>query len=144
MFFSDCFLPLANKLNAPFAYMSPGGSFPFANVAFGNRLPLSFVPLIILPLPDNMNFFQRVINVVAYHGLDAFVSWVYDPSAQAVAEEFFGPLPPLTETRKNVSMMLLNLVTSMVTPMPTMPGIVDAGGMHCVAPKPLPKVNTIP
>ena len=142
MFFSDCFLPLADKLNIPFAYMSPAGAFPVMNVALGNRVPLSFVPMPILPFADKMTFFQRVVNVLVDQLLGAFFSWGYEPTAQAVAEEFFGPVPPLKEIRKNVSLLLLNIAPSMKTPSPIMPGIVEAGGMHCVPAKSLPKVKS--
>lgn len=48
------------------------------------------------------------------------------------------PLPSLYDLEKQVSIILLNSHVSLTTPRPTVPGLIDVGGLHIKDPKPLP------
>jgi len=49
--------------------------------------------------------------------------------------------PPLEDMLKNVSLTLMNANHAIGICRPTTQGVVEVGGMHIKAPKPLPQVN---
>jgi glucuronosyltransferase len=142
MFFSDCLLPGVHKLNAPFGYLSPAGPFMSIQGAMGNHPPLSFVPYLILPFSDHMSFHERLMNLITHLTMTGFFGLYLDVEADEFGRDVFGPgLPTVAELRKNASFAVLNTGVAQNPPAPYLPGIIEAGGMHCVPAKHLPKVH---
>ncbi|CAG0924203.1 unnamed protein product [Notodromas monacha] len=140
MFLTDCMVPLALELGAPYAFISPADVFPLVSTAFGNRLSPSFVPFPVFPFTDRMTFLQRFVNVLGTTVLDFFMSWSLDALVDQVNLAEYGPgTPTVAELRRNASLLILNTVPGMELAKPIMPGVVQAGGMHCKPSKPLPK-----
>lgn len=143
MAFADCFLPIAHKKQVPFGYLSPASNFPIGQEAMGNRHPMSFVPFPMFPFTDRMAFFERVLNVLGA-SFSAVLQHIADRNADLVAREFFGPgIPSVAELRTNASLAIINTGLGLTEPTPVMPGVVEAGGMHCGPARPLSKVITI-
>ncbi|CAD7000181.1 unnamed protein product [Ceratitis capitata] len=91
-----------------------------------------------------MSFTQRAYNT--YLSLyDAVMRrWYYMPKMQEMAERHFsglieGPLPHVRQLEKNISLMLINSHRSLDVPRPSMPGLINVGGIHIKTPKPLPQ-----
>ncbi|XP_017482511.1 PREDICTED: UDP-glucuronosyltransferase 2B4-like isoform X2 [Rhagoletis zephyria] len=143
-FFHESFLMFAHKFKCPVVTLGTMGYADNMDHAMGLLTPWSFVPHLFLSHTDRMDFFERACNT--YLSLyDAVLRrWYYMPRMQEMAEKYFegfieGPLPQLSELVQNISLMLINSHRAMDAPRPSMPGLVNVGGIHIKPAKPLPK-----
>ncbi|CAL8109446.1 unnamed protein product [Orchesella dallaii] len=139
-FFSECFLGLIYKMDAPHIQISSMPPPQYVNDVTGLRTPLSFVPNPFVEFTDKMTLSQRLGN--------AFSSWMFSlvsyhhffKVAENIYKQYLGEdLPDVDTLRKNVSLIFSNTHFSLNFPRPLMPDVIEIGGMHCHPPEPLPK-----
>uniref|UniRef100_A0A034VV73 UDP-glucuronosyltransferase n=1 Tax=Bactrocera dorsalis TaxID=27457 RepID=A0A034VV73_BACDO len=142
-FFHESFLMFAHKFKCPVVTLGTMGYADNMDHTMGLLTPWSFIPHLLLSHTDQMTFSQRAYNT--YLSLyDAVMRrWYYMPKMQEMAERHFtgqveGPLPHVRQLEKNISLMLINSHRSLDVPRPSMPGLVNVGGVHIKTPKPLP------
>ncbi|XP_055917568.1 UDP-glucosyltransferase 2 [Eupeodes corollae] len=143
-FFHESFLMFAHKFNAPIVTIGTMGYADNMDHTMGLLTPLSIVPHLLLSYTDNMSFKERAYNTYLSLYDYVFRRWHYMPQMQDMAERHFkdaikGPLPSVRDLEKNISLMLVNSHRSLDLPRPSMPGLVDIGGIHIKPAKPLPK-----
>ncbi|KAG1957740.1 UDP-glucuronosyltransferase 2A1-like isoform X1 [Pimephales promelas] len=131
---------LAEKLNLPFIL-----SLRFS---FGNTLerlcaqlpaPPSYVPSIGSEKTDDMNFLQRLKNVLSYGGQDFVFYLVTKSKWDHFYTEILGKPTTMCETMGKADIWLIRTYWDFEYPRPLLPNFKFVGGLHCKPAKPLPK-----
>lgn len=139
-FFSECFLGFSHIYDAPVILISPSGAFPHTDSLVGNVALPSYVPNTFFAFSDRMTFLQRTVNFLSYVAMNSFANFVMYPSHEKIMKEFFGDfVPSIPELQRRISMIFLNNHFTYNYPRPSVPTIVEVGGMHVKKPNPLPK-----
>jgi glucuronosyltransferase len=108
----------------------------------GNFLPPSIVPLTITDLSDKMTFGQRSKNFLYYVLAKVFVKRNMMPEFESVYRDHLGDnIPSYSEILSNASMIFANGHFAVNSVRPSLPDLVDIGGIHCRQGKKLPEVN---
>lgn len=112
---------------------SPIGAFKFAtDFAALPNMP-SFVPYVSNGYSDRMNFWQRAYNLFSYLFDDIGIPIYSDPIQRKLLKELFPNatnMPTLNELKRNVSLILLNTHSTIGTPRPNAPNMIEVGGLH--------------
>ncbi|XP_063602422.1 UDP-glycosyltransferase UGT5-like isoform X1 [Penaeus indicus] len=142
-FFSDCYLAVVHQLKVPFIYVSPLGLVgPQADLA-GNPTFPSFCAAPVFTFEHPLTFTQRLVNAVGElaasaifrYGIGYVSDWKCRRSGLCPDD-----MPAVNEMRLNSSLVILNSVKNLETPVrPYVPGVIHAGGIHCRAARPLPE-----
>lgn len=85
LFMNNFLLGVGDHFKCPTMMMSAAGAFTFTNLLFGNPLEVSAVPHMMTFKSGRMNFWDRVMNFVAY-GFDLTMSCYLDYKQQKVYE----------------------------------------------------------
>ncbi|CAL4131159.1 unnamed protein product, partial [Meganyctiphanes norvegica] len=105
----------------------------------GNRLPRSVAPFILVHFDENMNFFERVLNLL----IESVVMSMYDydmvPQIQTLLEHYFPGMPKGVDLYRNYSLLLLNSHFAMDGMYPLLPNQVEIGTLAARPPQPLSK-----
>lgn len=92
----------------------------------------------------NLPFYKRLRNFVKTWRLLLHINFNIFPNEQKLAEQYLGPLPPLIDIMKNVSMIFINEADVLTPGRPILPNIVRFSSFHVSEnPDPLPKVHFI-
>lgn len=143
----DAFLAIGNHFNAPVIGFSAYGASKWTNDLVGSPIFASYVPHTNNHYTDRMSFWQRMYNSMTFWFEDIAMPLYYTPKQQEVMEKLFPDAknwPSLEEIRRNVSLVLLNTHTTIGTPRPYAPNMIEVGGMQIqqkVEPLP-PKIQT--
>lgn len=114
---------------------------------FGFYSPWAIVPHHLLPYKDGMRFRERHHNTFI-----SLFDWLmrnvyYLPRQEAIAKQNFkawklnetDTLPTVRQMEKKISVILVNSHLAIDHPRPSMPNVVDVGGIHLRPTKPLPQ-----
>ncbi|XP_047503002.1 UDP-glycosyltransferase UGT5-like [Penaeus chinensis] len=144
-FFSDCYLAVVHQLKVPFIYVSPLGLVgPQADLA-GNPTFPSFCVAPVFTFEHPLTFTQRLVSAVGEvaasaifrYGIGYVSDWKCRKSGLCPDD-----MPAVNEMRLNSSLVILNSVKNLETPVrPYVPGVIHAGGIHCREARPLPEVR---
>ncbi|CAG0922578.1 unnamed protein product [Notodromas monacha] len=144
VFFEESCLALAGKSDTPFIYMSTAGNWAHLAHAMGHAELTSAEPSILLTFTDHMTFWERVVNTVQYHAGNAVHHLLTLPMHERVLHKHWPDAPPVRDLHANASMAFLNTAPG-VDYRNTLPAtFLEVGGMHCQAPKDIPKHNHLP
>ncbi|XP_055297523.1 UDP-glucosyltransferase 2-like [Sitodiplosis mosellana] len=130
---SDYLIGFGQYFNAPVIGLSPYGATKWTNDLVGIQNFPSYVPNVHSQFTDRMNFWQRMYNSVSFWFEEIVAHYDYIPDQQKVMETLFPEAknwPSLFELRKNVSLVLLNTHTTIGSPRPYAPNIIEVGGMQ--------------
>lgn len=141
---NDCVLPLVHALKAPFIYMNGIAPTPWLLDAVGSPLALDQFPHPGFGHTDRMNLIERTINTAStIFGL-YFRNWIVTATVDQVANQMLGA-SNLTSIReiedRYLSLLITNTHFSINYQLPKSAAVIEAGGLHCVPSKPLPKVT---
>ncbi|CAG03843.1 unnamed protein product, partial [Tetraodon nigroviridis] len=125
------YLQLPVVLNARWAY-NGDGHFIIA------PSPLSYVPQLFSYNSDQMDFHQRMKNVISHLMLVYMMHFVSDPPYQAVCDKYFGPEVNVMSLMQGADLWLMRSDFVFEFPRPTMPNVVYIGGFQGRPSKPLP------
>lgn len=130
-FNSDCALVIAKKYNCPIIRVAAGSYFPWSHGTFGLPLNPSYMPNIFLPFTDEMTFWTRLENTI----LTAVVTFWYhhyviQKENDLVAEYFGDSAKTLHEDIYKNSLLLVNRHFIYPYPMPTVPNVIEVGGIN--------------
>ncbi|KAG8238389.1 UDP-glycosyltransferase [Ladona fulva] len=140
---NDCFNLFLHHFGGgtriPVVGLTAIGTGPWTDKISRSRTLPSVNPLPILPYSTRMSIWERFHNALLTVAISAGMSTYYFPSHQRIANEVYGkPLPPLDDLGSNISVILANNHFSIYEPLPSVPGIIEVAGMHCLPAKPLP------
>lgn len=89
-----------------------------------------------------MTFLERLESTLFGLLQEALHVSFYLPSHDKTMRKYFGEdLPPIQEIITNTSVVLVNHHYSLAFPRPYLPNMIEIGGFHVEAPKPLPEVS---
>ncbi|XP_078597350.1 UDP-glucuronosyltransferase 2C1-like [Branchiostoma floridae x Branchiostoma japonicum] len=107
--------------------------------ATGVPLPLSYVPFWPFDFTDNMNFVQRVQNVVFSTLLPMLGRWVASNTYDGLVRKYVSDKDTVQSVVSNTDLWLYQTDHVLDFPGPTMPNMVQIGGLHVETVSPLPK-----
>lgn len=136
-FFGDCQKAVASLVGKHVMNLFTCGYFPWHATAAPT--PFSYVPNSMDSVSSKMNFFERFENAVNLIALRYIYQYTTQANNQKVLSELLPQAGTLEDIEKKVVFSLTNGDPVVDTPRPTMPNIVNCGGMHCRKAKPLPK-----
>jgi glucuronosyltransferase len=140
----DCFLGFVHKFKAPYISVIASVPYPWSNDRTANPDHPAYIPNFFAQHTDRMSFWERLRNTVQTE----ILKWVYysysEKPTQRIISKYFGDdLPPLSDIARNVSIVLVNSHFSINQPRPTVPAVVEVGGLHIQSPKRLPQVRIL-
>lgn len=135
------FAPIAAVVDAPIVGFCPMIQFPWINDLMGMDTTMSYMPSLLSSSGDRMSFVQRVANTVESIIINVGFNWFNSRVIRDIVNDHYGLQTESTiETMANLTMIMTNNYHSVFLPYPTLPGIVEVGGIHVVDEKPVPKV----
>lgn len=137
----DPFVGFANYFKMPVVMISTLRTNPFVSTWTRTPVPPSYIPNVMLHLPKEMNFFQRVKNTLMQHLATIMIgSMQFWAERIAYNELFPDPKPSFYQARKEaVSLVLMNSHISLDGAQPLMTNIIEVAGMQVTTdPEPLP------
>jgi glucuronosyltransferase len=142
--FNECGGAFAvSAFNAPIILVSPVSAPPYTTTLYGNPSPPSFIPFLFLGYPQNMTFYQRVVNFIT----EGFIRHTaYNVAFPEIATKYRKilndeSLPSVEGILRRTSLILSNSHFSISHTRPFLPDIVEVGGMHCYPAQPLPEAS---
>ena len=141
-FMNECIYGMIPHFNTSFIFINTFATPFWLTGAVGLPTFPSITPLPFLEYSEDMSFFQRVRNFYHQAAGQLFIDYKYKPNMEAIYRKYVGEnTPGVDEISRNVSLILENSNPSINAPRPTLPEIVEVGGMHCVPAKSLRKVR---
>ncbi|XP_050575438.1 UDP-glycosyltransferase UGT5-like isoform X1 [Bombus affinis] len=142
LLFSPATYAFAHRFNVPMIGLCSAGILAINEHALGG---------LVLPSHEstwemqnntgtNLPFLKRLWNFVnMWRSLYYFYHQIF-PQQQKLAEKYFGPLPPMLDVLKNISMLFINQADIMAPARPKLANIITFTSSHIEKkPKPLPK-----
>lgn len=129
----DALIGFGNYYNAPVVAISAFGASKWTTDLVGTPNFASYVPHTLNHYTDRMTFWQRIYNSLSYWFEDIAMPYYFIPKQQQFMEQLFPEAknwPSLEEIRRNVSLVLLNTHTTIGTPRPYAPNMIEVGGMQ--------------
>lgn len=128
----DAFVGFKHFFQAPVVGIATVRSQQFVQAYTGTPLPSSYLPNVMLEIPIEMNFFQRVTNTIYNLVLDLLVRYMLDPPQKEAYEQIFPDPKPSYEQAKQdaMSLVLMNSHISLDGPQPLLSGIIEVGGLQ--------------
>lgn len=132
-FNSDCMLGLLHVygIRSPIVSLLSCNLLPWS----GNRVGVldnpAFVPVVSTPFTTRMTFGEKLENTFLqlYHSFWFYYA-VQVKEKELIEKRFGRKIPDLHELGKNYSLMMVNTFHALNGVRPTVPGVVEVGGMH--------------
>lgn len=102
----------------------------WTNLMTSTPSPTSYVPHIYSHLTSQMNFLERFYNSIIWTMEEFCWHFIHYPMQKSLYEKFFPNSPPLIDAVKNISLILNNNHFTTNSIKPSMPCIVDIGGIY--------------
>jgi glucuronosyltransferase len=144
IFVSDCFLGFVHKFQAPYISVMSSVPLPWSTARTGTPDSPAYVPNYFSQFTDKMSFWERLQNTAHTELLKWLHFYCSELPTHRIATKYFGnDLPALSEIARNVSLVLVNSHFSMNYPRPTVPAVLEVGGLHIQSPSKLPQVRVL-
>ncbi|XP_071454148.1 uncharacterized protein [Hetaerina americana] len=139
-FYGECLYPFAQIYNAPIVIISSMGPMPSTYSAIGNALLPSYFADPITGYFDRMTLKERMINTVVHIALSLCYKYYIQQKMENEMRKTFGEdTPSISKLEEYVSLAIINNHFSLNPARPTVPCLIEAGGLHIKAAKELPK-----
>ncbi|VEN36938.1 unnamed protein product [Callosobruchus maculatus] len=138
-FMNEAHYMLAAHFDAHLVALSTIGSSSWNNYLVGNPSMPSVDREMILNHPKKMNFLQRLTNTLFTITGYLIRTFYLLPSHADLTKRYISEKIDFYNELHNVSLVLLNSHPSVSDPKPHVPSMIEIGGFHVGAPKPLPE-----
>ena len=138
---NDFILPVIDQLKVPFVLYSPVSVTVVTNEMFDIPAEYASIPSILLDYDTNMNFFQRVANVISSEMMAAARSFLMQPIVDAIVQERHPGVRSLAEIGREASLCLMNHHPTTAHPRPLPPNVIPIGPLHVRPAQPLVPVS---
>ncbi|XP_050440552.1 UDP-glucosyltransferase 2-like isoform X3 [Adelges cooleyi] len=137
IFSSDCFAAFAHKFGVPLISMRTAEGSPHVHQRAANPQNPAYLVNHLLTYWPPLTFVQRLVNAASTHlGAIGFHAFSDGPSTE-LARRYFGvDTPPMSEIVARTSLVLVNSHHSILQARPTVPNVVEVGGIHIRDTKP--------
>ncbi|KPJ06916.1 UDP-glucuronosyltransferase 2B2 [Papilio machaon] len=133
-FNSDCMLGLIHifGIEAPIVGISSSALLPWTYARFGLPDNPAYTPLLMTPYTSKMTFMQRLDTFISKLYINHLYHTMVQVRERDIIEKHFGvKIPDLEEIgKKQTSVMLVNTFHTLNGVRPTLPAIIEVGGMH--------------
>lgn len=140
-FNSELPLGFAAKYRAPFVLLNSGSIMPWTQPLVGQSPETAYRPSILSGMSERMDFVQRLANTLMDYACNAIFRAVHRPWSQHMLKKHLGVDVYLDEFASKASLVLVNSHWTIHGVSPTVPAIVQVGGMHLTALETLPEVS---
>lgn len=130
---SEFLLGFGQYFNAPIIATTVMGSSKWTSDLVGSPVFASYVPHHLNHYTDRMTFWQRMYNSLMIWFEDIVHPYYFIARQQKYMEQLFPESvnwPSLEEIRRNVSLVLLNTHTTLGSPRPYAPNMIEVGGLQ--------------
>ncbi|XP_066999951.2 UDP-glucosyltransferase 2 isoform X1 [Anabrus simplex] len=128
----QCYFGLYHKVGSPplVGVLSLGSPSPTL-WAIGNPDHPAFSPHWINPFSDHMTFWERMYSTSSKLWMNYYMNYEVMPAQEKVMRKHFGSAPPpVAETERNKSLLLVYNHWSLDYPRPLLPNVVQITGLH--------------
>ncbi|XP_013149211.1 PREDICTED: UDP-glucuronosyltransferase 1-5-like [Papilio polytes] len=132
-FNSDCMLGLAHVfgIKAPIVGISSCAIMPWTYARFGLPDNASYIPLVTTAYSSYMTFIQRLDSFISKLYVDGMYHMIQNKERSVIEKHFGVKIPDLEEIgKKQTSVLLVNTFPTLNGVRPTLPSIIEVGGMH--------------
>lgn len=144
IFGCDCSLGFVHKFKAPHIALISSVLYPWVNNRIANPENPAYIPSYFTEYTDRMSFWERLINTVHNEVVKWWYYYYSELPTYRIGSKYFGDdLPSLSVIARNVSLILVNSHFSINQLRPTVPAVVEVGGLHIQGPNKLPQVCTL-
>ncbi|XP_047110697.1 UDP-glycosyltransferase UGT5-like isoform X1 [Schistocerca piceifrons] len=137
----QCYYGLIHQMGSPpmIGFVSVGAPAPVLS-SFGNPNNPAYSPDFMVGYTDHMSFWERVYSTYVTARFQYIWNSKVVPMQEKIQTKYFGPgHPPVYETERNFSLLIVNNHFSMNYPRPLLPNIIELTGLHLEKQrKPLP------
>ncbi|XP_049809361.1 UDP-glycosyltransferase UGT5-like [Schistocerca nitens] len=137
----QCYYGLIHRTGSPpmIGFVSVGAPAPVLS-SFGNPNNPAYSPDFMVGYTDHMSFWERLYSTYVTARFQYIWNSRVVPMQEKIQTKYFGPgHPPVYETERNFSLLLVNNHFSMNYPRPLLPNIIELTGLHLEKQrKPLP------
>lgn len=140
-FVNEALLGFGYHYGAPIIAFSPVAALTWSSNLVGAPIPLSYVPHPFLNFSDQMGFLQRLTNIVFNVFDNCLHSYWFSIHNDMYEQHFPGKKKtPLYSLRQEVSLVFLNSHFTLNYPRPSVPNMIEIGGiqLNSVDSEPLP------
>nr|UEN71103.1 UDP-glucosyltransferase 334AA4 [Meteorus pulchricornis] len=130
VFSAHCFMAFGRHLKVPVVGLSSAALYPWTHDFVANPENLAFVPNNLLEHMDNMNFMNRLYNVVHNFYIKICFNHLTSSQSELVKSHFNSDALDIRELERELALILVNSHFSMNGVKPTTPAIVEVGGLH--------------
>ncbi|XP_049964203.1 UDP-glucosyltransferase 2-like [Schistocerca serialis cubense] len=142
IFHGDCLVPFAHVFRAPLVGIVSSVAFPWVYDRVGNPDHPAYSECYYAAMTAPFSFLERLENAAWHVALRLGDWWFSQRPIDALARDFFGPdAPAASSVARSSSLVLVNSHHSVNEPRPTVPAIVEVGGLHIKEVQPLPEVR---
>lgn len=143
VFATNCILFAAYlKFRAPIVGITSHTYMPWSNVWIANPDNPSYTPVIFMDFYENMDFFGRVENSIAWvYNNWYYRNFIHRDDCELIQEKLQVGCDDYDAVLENISLILGNGHYSLHPAKPTVPAFVDVGGIHIVKSKEIPLVR---
>nr|AHX56951.1 UDP-glycosyltransferase 211H1 [Strigamia maritima] len=136
-FFNECTLMLSSLLSKVIIQVAGGPMFPWMFLPVTQ--PPSFVPNPLWPVTDKMTFLERTYNAINSISVKMMSHYHLLGDIESTVWQHYPKAPSIAEAEKRVAFVLQNSDPVLSGPNPSLPHIIDIGGLHCEDAKPIPR-----
>ncbi|KAG7298068.1 hypothetical protein JYU34_018838 [Plutella xylostella] len=130
VFGTECFLPVAQRFQAPVVGLLSSVPLPWVNEQLGMPDAPAYVPSYMMGYGQRMSLWERFSNTAAVIWAKILYKYKSQIPSQAVADRLFGPGPSLETLAQNYSLVLSNSHFSINEVRPLVPAMIEVGGLH--------------
>ncbi|CAK1600691.1 unnamed protein product [Parnassius mnemosyne] len=132
-FNSDCMLGLLHiyGIKSPVVALLSSYLTPWSGYRIGVFENPAYVPVLSTSFTSPMTFLERLENTFVYLYHNLWFRYLIQVKERELIEKRFGSkIPDLQDLAKNYSLMMVNTFHTLNGVRPTVPGVIEVGGMH--------------
>ena len=139
-FLYEYILNIVDRLKLPLVLHCSSQGLPYTLQSMGASNDYASIPTAITDFDDQMSFTQRAINILQAELLTLVGEYfVFGPLEERMRIDMPN-MRPLSEIKKDTSLLLMNIDPSTSWPRSLPPSIIPLGALHARPAKPLPEV----
>ncbi|XP_031829088.2 UDP-glucosyltransferase 2 [Nomia melanderi] len=130
MFMSPCYLAFGRHLNVPIVGVVTAPFTDWLHVPAGNSYNPAVTPSIFSSYPERMDFWQRLMNTVMVIKIGTTINGKLEVQQRSYVKNHFNLDVSMEDLIKDVSLYLVNSHHSLNGVKPSVPSIIEVGGLH--------------
>lgn len=139
-YYFECSIAVAYHLKLPILNIYSNRFTIHASHPGGFPNPLAYISELHLPFGDDMNLWERTVNVIFNAAYSLGLNVYYLPHMASVVERHFPHVPPLRDMLSCIPVTLMNTNLAIHNAQPLLPGVIPVAGLTISEQNKLPQV----